>query len=453
MLKAVESCFGVMPPVRLAASCLRLRHILGKSGSFLPTSGSLRYVSSGSPHGEAITYRGDIPKLEKPAHEEFKSSIEGDIFSNKDTTSLFDREFQDIKLDDYAVLYRDDPTGDHKELISTIIKEYESVKYNTLGRVPTSISVEHMSKIMEECQNVAERERYFNYLFTREMAKQAFLRKMNRKKELASLKKAQRWTAVRTGLLDEYGKILYGLWHNSLFCRIPEQRLKSGMSESRLCEAALFGRKLIFDFGYEEYMKPHIYQNALEQVTDSLGLNRYNYRSPYDIWFCNLKPASYASDYMAKVSKKDLCTSFITRKNDCFTNYFDKSRLVYLSPHATESLKQNIFKSDDIYIIGVFNDKGGSLPISLRKANLLGVRARKLPLDEHIAWHSSTKSLCINHVTGILLEVMSNGGDWKSAFFKHIPSRKIKTIETIIEEENKRRKKRPLFNIREDFDW
>lgn len=445
-----------MPSLRPPVYLLGPRSPLRKSYYFLPTNILSRHNQSSQDDNPKVIHRGDIPKLEKPTLADRKKDIaelqHADLF-NTETKNLYDREFEDIRVENYATLYQKDPTGEKKELITTIINEYESLKYNTLGRVPTSISVEQMSRLVEEGHSVPERERLFNYLFVREMARQATQRRILRNKELVALKKAQRWTAVRSGLLDEEGKLLYGLWHNSLFCRLPENRLKAGMADSRLSEATMFGRKLIFDFGYDEYMKPYIYQNALEQVTDSLGLNRYHYRTPFDIWFSNLKDNTYASDYLSRVSKRDLCSSFVTRTDDCFTNHFDKDQLVYLSPHAKESLKKNIYKSDDIYIIGVFNDRGNSLPISLRKANLVGVRARKLPIDEYIAWHSSTKSLCINHVTGILLEVMSNGGDWKSAFFKHIPSRKLKSVEIIKEEEERRRKKRALFNIREDFDW
>lgn len=376
---------------------------------------------------------------------------------------VYDREFIDMKVEDFAELYQNN--SDNKERVKTILTEYEYLKYNTIGRVPSVLSVSDMQRLIEEGKTEHTRNSILHFLFKREMDKRASYRKreqqrrdMQAKREAKALEFFKLSGNRRTGLLSDDGKILYGLWHNSLFCRIPDNKIKSGLSSSRLINAALFGRKLIFDFDYEDYMSKWTYRNAIDQVQEAYGLNKYQYQDPFDIWFCNLKQNSFAREYCENNAIKNLHSgSLITVKENCFTNYFDKSRLVYLSPNAKEPLGK-INKSDDIYIIGVFNDKGNQQPVSHRKALKLGIRTKSLPLDSHIAWQGPSKSLCVNHVTGILLEVMANGGDWQAAFMKHIPRRKIKPIEVVMEEEKRRlmnfknKRKMGQFSLRNDLD-
>lgn len=401
-----------------------------------------------------IIYRGDIPKLK-----EIKPPADEKIHDNDMTYSTkgYDRTFLDMKVDDFASLYESDKTGKTKQFIQTVLNEYESIKYNTLGRVPTRLTLQDMAKMINDGGTISSREQILNYLFKREMAARAEEHKRLRRRELAALRRLQDDASdqPRTGLLSREGDLLYGLWHNSLFCRIPEATMKGGMGSSRIREAAMFGRKIIFDMSYGEHMHEWLYQNVLEQMAASFGLNLYHYREPFDIWLCNMTKGGYEERFLEKSKIKQLCQkAMVTIKEDCFTNHFDKSKLVYLSPSAKETLNFDIGRTNDIYIIGAYNDKGAALPLSLRKANKLGIRARKFPLDDYIAWGpSATKNLCINHVTGILLEVMSNGGDWKAAFEKHIPSRKIKKIETIVEEERRRKQKRFSFDIRSDLEW
>ena len=63
----------------------------------------------------------------------------------------------------------------------------------------------------------------------------------------------------------------------------------------------------------------------------------------------------------------------------------------------------------------------------------------------------------MNHVVGVLLDVMSNGGDWREALSKHIPKRKIKPVEVLMEEQKRRQDKERMhkrsikFSIRDDI--
>lgn len=410
--------------------------------------------------------RNLLPVLSRQSSTETpKSRPDTTTEDDEDDSNIYDREFADLKLQDYESLYKDDPTGDTKKFIESVLTEYEYLKYNSMGRVPSNIDLIDMKRFIEEASGPAAREKLFNFFYKREMTKRANRIKKEREREQAKVVRKEKnakfsheYGGKRTGLLTDEGKLIYGLWHNTLFCRIPDNKLKSGRSTSRLINAALYGRKLIFDFDFENQMVPWIARNTMEQVQEAYGLNRYNYKDPFDIWFCNFNPNSDGGRFLADNCMKNLHNgSLVTLKNDCFTNHFDKSRLVYLSPNARERLDDINNNPDDVYIIGAYNDKGSAKPLTYRKAEALGIRCRSLPINTYVSLASGSKSLCVNHVTGILLEVMANGGNWREALIKYIPQRKIKPLEVVMEEEARRmqklRKKSMVkFSIRKDLD-
>lgn len=351
-----------------------------------------------------------------------------------------EREFTELKLEDYEELYRDEP--EMKDLISQAISEYEFQKYNTFGRVPTTLDVESMHRLVTENESATKRQLFLNYLFKREMVKRAGLRRKERSKDEKQKQREMKFENSeneRTGLLSYDGKINYGLWHNSLFTRIPEKHLNSGNSLSRLRTAAMFGPKLVFDFDFEQHMSVRTMRNTVDQLLISYGLNRHNYEEPFDLWFCNFNRESEMGKFSDKTLQNLHTSSMITIKKDCFTKHFDRSRLVYLTPNSREVLTR--VEPDKVYIIGAFNDKGIAKPLSYRKAERLRIDSRCLPLDKHLAWGQGAKSLCMNHVIGILLEYNANGGNWREALTKYVPKRKIKPVETLMEEEMLRRQK------------
>lgn len=354
---------------------------------------------------------------------------------------IYDRDFVELKLEDFEELYRDDPSGLTKESIIEALKDYEYIKYNDNGRVPSLITVKDMKELIVSAKSQSSREGYLRYLFKREMAKLAD----RRQKEASRLKNQMKYLERspgenRTGLLAKNGDLMYGLWHNSLLPRVILKRAKRNKTTSSLARAALGGRQLILDFSYDELMPRSKNIRSLgEQILNVYGMNRYQYYDDYfDLWFCNLKEDSPTRRIMLENGDKSLNLDFVSITTDCFTNHFDKSKLVYLSPKARYELGE-VASMDDIYIIGAYNDQ--ALPnknASINRATELGIRSARLPIDRYLAWQGPGKSLCVNHVFGIMLE-MINGGDWRTAFHKNIPTRKIKPIETVIQEEEAKR--------------
>lgn len=423
---------------RLVEQCL-MRHI--KPTSHLMFSRGIAVVRSYDPGADnmAVLMKGNIPKPE--TLNTMKEELE--LRPSEPLDHFGAREFVDLKIEQYEELYKNDATGETKKTIQLALEEYEFAKYNSLGRVPSNIDLATMQRMLRECQSTIARSSFFNYLFKKEMAQLATIRRQKRVKEARQVIREERFSKFssdvrsRTGLLDDAGQLVYGLWHNSQFVRLPEQRLKYGSSASRLRDAALFGPTLIFDFDYDEHMNLWYCNNMAEQVLESYGLNRYHYYDPYDMWFCNFRTNDPTAANTIKPLTASKVEHMVTIKPDCFTNYFDKSRLVYLSPNSPHTLK-SVGKNDDVYIIGCYNDKGNSKPVSFRKAEQLGIRSAKIPIDQSVYWKGPTKALCINHVTGIMLEALANGNDWTKAILKHVPSRRIKSKDLVIEEQARR---------------
>ena len=71
-----------------------------------------------------------------------------------------------------------------------------------------------------------------------------------------------------------------------------------------------------------------------------------------------------------------------TRSEKDILEYFQEDsypKIVYLSPDATESLKE--FKDDEIYIIGGIVDKTIKTGLTMEKAKKLGIKLRSLPIE------------------------------------------------------------------------
>lgn len=122
-----------------------------------------------------------------------------------------------------------------------------------------------------------------------------------------------------------------------------------------------------------------------------------------------INPALYDDSHPTHVTEKS------------YLDVFKREELVYLSPHAKDELEE--WSEDDVYIIGAMVDKTDGKPLSLAKGKREGVRLRKLPLDKYLVWGMGGKSLTINQMILIMLDLRRTG-DWKAAL-EHVPKRKL----------------------------
>jgi len=101
----------------------------------------------------------------------------------------------------------------------------------------------------------------------------------------------------------------------------------------------------------------------------------------------------------------------------------DRDMLIYLSPDSPNKLED--FDDDAIFIVGGFVDKPVSKNRTLFKANELGIKTAKLPLEEHI---EDIKNTVLNVNT--VLEILANfqqSKDWKTSIESVLPKRMIES--------------------------
>lgn len=91
-------------------------------------------------------------------------------------------------------------------------------------------------------------------------------------------------------------------------------------------------------------------------------------------------------------------------------------------------------------------DKICKEPLSLAKAKSEGIRMAQLPLDRYLQWNIGTKSLAINQVINILLDIKSTG-DWNIAL-KHVPQRKVRQFGEPVQDRRQLLRRGTLFDPR-----
>lgn len=116
----------------------------------------------------------------------------------------------------------------------------------------------------------------------------------------------------------------------------------------------------------------------------------------------------------------------VSTKN--YTEIYDSSKVVYLSPDAEDELEH--IKGDEVFVIGGIVDRVTEHNIpkhaSLEAAMKDNVRCAKLPLDKYVKWKSGRKYLTLTAVVNILQDVYDSNDDWNYSLQKNIPVRNVR---------------------------
>ncbi|PRD26461.1 UNVERIFIED_CONTAM: trmt10c [Trichonephila clavipes] len=359
-----------------------------------------------------------------------------------------------------------------------IISEIEFAISNK-KRIPEYITADQIQALCN-LESRTQRFEYLKFLFKKEMCKIADAEKKEKKKKERKLRLLEMLNNSENSHID------YGLGRNSLLLSVRTHSTKK-FYQKKLANAILFGEKIVLDLGYESYMTEKEKKACVSQLKLIYSVNRKS-RDPYDLYFCNAMLSSNYIQYLKKCMPK-FSDSLISLTDKSYMDLFPKEKLVYLSPHAKETLKEydhnaiyiidckaffslscglDIFtvtilyplneifslktlgklrKIIDVYIIshkrqsfflenwGAFVDTVKREHRSLHKADKEKIKSYSLPLDDYIMWGAGSKSLTVNQVFEIML-TLKNTGDWRKAF-SVIPTRKIRKLEKeLVENQN-----------------
>ena len=343
-----------------------------------------------------------------------------------------DRQFEDLTLDKFKCLIKDDETAKKIELI---ISEYEYEKFTTL-RVPTTLTVDNVKLMLNE--NRANRKRRIHYLYQTEIAKinQLVARKQH-SEEYWSKKNEEYFKRdePRTGIFNNNGELIYGLWHNAIGSKISSSTTKRKYN-SRLVTAAMFNQKFILDLGFDDDMEFYEIRHLCKQISGLYSYNKYQSEQPFDIHFCNVRTDKLFMQNLPKFLE-NYQNSMISFHEKSYLDLFPKENLIYLSPDAQVPLMN--YNCDDIYIVGGIVDRSNKTQKRLTyiKAKDEGIRTARLPINEYIMWKSGHKELCVNHVFQILNH-WAMTWDMEYSLKKNIPERNQRNEEEIAELEARR---------------
>ncbi|KAG8184252.1 hypothetical protein JTE90_019491 [Oedothorax gibbosus] len=303
------------------------------------------------------------------------------------------------------------------------------------NRISELISDSNCSSIVSEIQNmVARKQRCPQLLRAEDIVHLCSLETRNQRKEYImylSKKEGYRRKAAdkKKQRLERESKVEdsdehkpYGLGRNTLLISIRSHSRKQ-FYDKRLANAVLFGEKIVLDVGYDEFMTEKEKQYTAAQLSYVYTANRENC-NPFDLYLCNFLDTSSVGKYLRR-NVRNFDDSWFSVTGSSYLDVFPRDKLVYLSPHAEETLKE--YDHSAIYIIGAFVDTIKKTKVSFNKAKLEGIKSYSLPLDDYIMWGAGSKSLTINQAFEIML-TMKNTGVWKKAF-EVIPQRKMLKIE------------------------
>ncbi|XP_076316641.1 tRNA methyltransferase roswell [Tachypleus tridentatus] len=312
------------------------------------------------------------------------------------------------EVNGFCNLSQNDPEITKK--IQLILMECE-VARQTGFKAPSVLREQDMKELLSMDSRSARR-KYFTFLFKKEALRISEKEKKERKRAERALKKAE---------TSENNKDLeYGLGKNTMLLYIRETTINRFYNH-RLANAMIYGQKLVVDLDYSNHMTKRECMDTADQLQELYAVNKCD-DEPFDLHFCNAHPENQTVKFLHKtIPNLREYNCFITTTPQSYLDIFPKEKLVYLTPHTRNPLKE--YDHEAIYIIGGMVDKSIQKPISLAKAKKEGLKMAKLPLDLYLLWGLGNKSLALNQVMQILLEV-KRSGNWSKAL-KFVPRRKL----------------------------
>ena len=262
-------------------------------------------------------------------------------------------------------------SDERRRQLHLIMLEYSEM-HVTGARVPDSLSNYDWAELLR-LGTYSARRKYLGYLFKREKSRAAEV-----------LRRKQRAEERREQLAREPpppAHMRYGLGGNTFFHRITDSTIKS-WEEQRLYTAMRFGQPLVVDLSFEPHMTRRENKNTAQQLTLLFSQNRAAL-DPFDLHLCNASPQGEIMEFIRRtipVVEEPAFPLHLHQEN--YLDLYPKDRLVYLTPHCRNELKE--FDHDAVYIVGGVVDLVKGRPLSLAKAKKEGIKMAKLPLQRYL---------------------------------------------------------------------
>lgn len=264
---------------------------------------------------------------------------------SKDSTDSFNHESNASKVFD-NIDYDAISEGNEETLLKLKRLTLEiDLLYESGEKIPSYLRVDQWQTLLK-LNSRSSRMKHLNYLFLIEKKKE---NRVVRKLE----KRAERLQKYENE--PENNHIEYGLMRNGMFHRIYEKQMNT-LYNYRLCEAMLFGQDILIDCGYDGHMSLKEQTNCAKQLLLMWSYNR-TYKDPLNITLCNVNKEGTVFKHLAKtIPTIDEPTFPFNYTSKSYLELYPKKKLVYLTPHCNEDLKE--YNHDDVYIIGkYFNNK------------------------------------------------------------------------------------------------
>jgi len=312
--------------------------------------------------------------------------------------------------DDATKILSELPPDEQKRL-KVLRLEYD-VLFSTGVRVPDTMIDDDWLTLLQKHVTLHSRKRYYMYLFKKEKAKQNEKRKRKQHAKEAEERRTRKQEELEAAGPD-------AIKFKNTFLLMIQESTMNRFWYNNVFRAMVNGPHIVFDFSYERHMTERELMNICTQMQLCHQLNKTN-RQPFHFHFCNV-PSGSLTESKLQVAFGNLPSCPITLTSQHYREIYPKEKLVYLSPSAPKVM--DCVDDDDVYIIGAIVDKAVEDPLTLARAKEEKLRTVRFPIDKHIRWVQGSKSLPLNHVINILLE-MKVTGDWKETFVKSLPKRK-----------------------------
>ncbi|CCH59078.1 hypothetical protein TBLA_0B02360 [Henningerozyma blattae CBS 6284] len=207
------------------------------------------------------------------------------------------------------------------------------------------------------------------------------------------------------------------------------------------------GIKIIMDCAFDELMNDKEITSMTTQITRSYASNRReNHYADIKITSFN-KRVKARFDKELKSSRYETWDHFEFLPDDSLITGkdVDKSKMIYLTADTDDTLET--LEPGMTYIVGGIVDKNRHKFLCYNKAKELGIRTKRLPIDEYVKI-SSVKVLTTTHVIHLMLKYFDNK-DWKEAFESILPTRKLEDWDTIDKEDDNVEKEQEVLEVEE----